>query len=209
MLLTDHVQVNAVLKPMLNEFRIPNRTTTKLANKGRVGNWIEQCFGIDQNSDREADSAYAELKTMGISDRVARASIGNVTWDEFQTLKEGSQSWTNSDPYRKMERTLWVFWERVDRNPYDPSYKLRSWHYVDLKMLPDQDYLTLFHDFEKCREAVRRSSNYYNSRTESGLYLELGTKGDAQYVYPNWKFSTHYIRRIMQGDIGLTLSDSV
>lgn len=208
MLLTDHQQVNQVLKPMLEEFRIPNKGTTKLGNKGRVGNWIEQCFGIAQNSDRAADSPYAELKTMGVSDRIARASIGNVSWEEYQKIKEGRTSWINSDPFRKMERTLWVFWDRVDRTEYNPSYKLRSWHYVDLNQLDDRHKLCLWSDWEKSQNVIKRST-YERSQCSSGLYLELGTKGDSSYVYPNWKFSTYFVRDVLMGRIGLTLSDSV
>lgn len=210
MLLTDHQTVNAILAPLRDRaWSIPNEGTTKLGNTGRVGNYIEQQFGISQNCSRAADSTYAELKTMGISRRIAKTSIGNVTYEEYQRIREGkTASWVASDPYRKMERTLWVFWEYADDDPDCPLYRLRSWHYLDLNELDIRDKMILESDYQTSVKSIRRHSYERSTRT-SGYYLEMGTKGDSYYVYPNWKFNKEFVEKILRGQLGLTLSDMI
>lgn len=208
MLLTDHTSVNQVLTPIkLKEFTIPNEGTTKLANTGRVGNWIEQQFGIKQNPSTLPDSSYAELKTLGVTRQVAPASIGNVTWEEYSAVRNGmNQYWCTSQPYKKMQRTLWVFWDLVDPDPCNPVYKIRSWHYVDLDSLPMWLTQSLDADYQKAAKTFKRR-RYENAQTVKGRYLTLGTKGDSQYVYPNWKFTVRFVRCVLEGVIGTELSN--
>jgi hypothetical protein len=206
MLLTDHDSVNQILEPLKQQsWCIPNQGTTKLANTGRVGNWIEQQFGIKQNCSTKPDSAYAELKTLGVTGKRPMASIGNVSWEEYQKIRDSSYNhWCTSEPMKKMQRTLWVFWLYEDQYSHSPRYRIQSWHYLDFNELDFNTKLILDNDYEACCREIQRRS-YGRSRTVSGHYLALGTKGDSDYVYPNWKFTSRFVDLIRCNKLALQL----
>jgi hypothetical protein len=199
-----HELVEQVLSPLKTPFTIPYDGTsqTKRTNTGRFGFFIEREFKIGPNNDRSADTTYAEIKSVNIKSKftITPISIGTIPRSEYCDLVENfpKVSFIGSDPYKKMEKTLYVFYRKTDYD--DPEYNIESWVHVSMSSLDDETKLILENDYRLCVEAMVKHSydklSHNTSQNPYTRYLKLSYKGDGYYNYPCWKFSSEFMKKM-------------
>lgn len=199
-----HEIVEQVLSPLrASPFEIPfdGTSQTRLANTGRFGFFVERIFGISPNSSRDPDTDYGEIKTVRVTgNSVKPISIGTIPIGEYDKLSLSSfPSFESSDPFKKMKKTLYVFY-RVVESFGNPKYIIEGWIHLDMSAILENDRQWLAVDYHHCVEAMKSQSYYKLSgssgRRPSTRYLQLSYKGDACYTYPCWKFSTEWMQNM-------------
>lgn len=181
--------------------RVPPNGSSRmrLSSTGRFGFHVEQLFGIRANNSRNPDFFGTEIKTILASESKS-ICIGTIPYDEYVKLKNAdidSLRFSDSDPYRKMSKTLFVFYEKSG----DDFYKVKKINLVNFDNINpvilaqlDQDYQCLNRSFKKYTyEALSRS---YSSMHPSTRFLKLAYKGSRQYVYPNWQFTSQFAKLV-------------
>lgn len=196
------IDVEQILSPYRKSFIIEEDGTsqTDLRNNGRVGFFVEKLFGIRPNSDRGPDLGNWEIKTVRPGTKV---SIGTMPDSEFRRIKNSvSHVFSTSDPYQKMKNTLFIFYDKIEDWP-DPVYIIRGWGACRLDSMSDSIKTVLDSDYRGiCKEIANRSSrdsltDYLKKYgTMSGRFLSLAYKGDRDYVYPAWSFTTKFMNSI-------------
>jgi hypothetical protein len=205
MTLTHNI-VEQVLTPLKNPFIISfdGTSQTRSTNTGRFGFHIERQFNILPNSDRSADTEYAEIKSVNIKNTftVKPISIGTIPIREYNRLVSNFPhvSFFNSDPFKKMSKTLYVFYRKKGGHYDDAVYSVDSWVHFDMSNLDDSTKTILENDYWQCVQAM---SNYSydrlscsSSQNPSTRYLQLSYNGDGYYNYPCWKFSTEFLKKM-------------
>lgn len=197
------INVEQILSPYRESFIIREDGTsqTDLRNNGRVGFFVEKLFGVLPNSDRGPDLGNWEIKTVRPGTKV---SIGTMPDSEFRRIKNSvSHLFSTSDPYQKMKNTLFVFYDKIEDWP-DPVYIIRGWGACQLDLMSDSVKAVLDADYRGiCKEIANRSSrdsltDYLKKYgTISGRFLSLAYKGDRDYVYPAWSFTTKFMNSIV------------
>jgi hypothetical protein len=200
-----HQLVEQKLSPLKTPFTIPYDGTsqTKLSNTGRFGFYIERQFKIGPNNDRAADTEYAEFKSVNIKNTftITPISIGTIPEHEYNRLSSHFPhvSFLNSDPFKKMERTLYVFYRKEGWSD-NPTYKVESWVHIDMTTLDDLTKQILENDYWQCVQTMTKHSyrrlSYHTSQNPSTRYLQLSYKGDGYYNYPCWKFSSEFMKKM-------------
>lgn len=174
---------------------------THVKNTGRFGYFVERLFDIKPNRDRGPDLHGVEIKTVQIRGRMIRpVSIGTIPRQEHAHLVQHDNTvFEHSDPYRKMRRTLWVFYQKHPGQLHQdhPAYAIQSWCLTDLDCLDPEIQQQLQSDYAQCVDFMR-SHTYEQLCKLRGAprtrMLGLSFKGDAQYTYPSWKFKTAWLR---------------
>jgi hypothetical protein len=196
--------IETTLAPLRVPFVIPDdgSSQTMLSNLGRVGFFIENKFGIQPNKSRQPDFGTWELKTLKPGKKV---SIGTMPEFEFNNIvKRTSHVFSDSEPYKKMKNTIFVFYDQVEHYP-EPQYVVTGWQACKLENLPGKVSKDLNDDYENICEIVRlrgiSSRDYLTSHlidngSLSGKYLSLGYKGAGRngYNYPAWSFQTKFTK---------------
>lgn len=200
-----HDIVEQVLTPLKKPFTIQfdGTSQTRLTNTGRFGFHIERQFNISPNSDRSADTEYAEIKSVNIKKTftVKPISIGTIPVREYERLVSNFPhvSFFNSDPFKKMSKSLYVFYRKEEQSS-GPEYNVDSWVHIDMSNLDDTTRRILDNDYWKCVEAMTKYSydrlSCSTSQNPSTYYLQLSYKGDGYYNYPCWKFSTAFLKKM-------------
>ena len=201
-----HKIVKEALTPLKEKFHIPYDGTsqTRYGNTGRFGFYVERRLGISPNSLREADTEYAEVKSVNIKNKftINPVSIGTIPYHEYRYLKNNFPNvyFTSSDPYKKMLKTLYVFYRKESQD--EPEYKVEQWVHVDIDSLDRLTKQILENDFWFCVKAMSKYTyDTLSNRTDlnpSTQYLRLGYKGDGYYNYPCWKFSPEFLKKMYE-----------
>lgn len=201
-----HDIVEHVLTPLKKPFIIQYDGTsqTKSTNTGRFGFYIERQFNILPNNDRSADTEYAEFKSVNIKNNftVKPISIGTIPIQEYNRLVSffPNVSFINSDPFKKMSKTLYIFYRKKGGYYTDAEYHVDSWVHIDMANLDEMTLRILENDYWQCVQTMTKYS--YNrlscstSQNPNTHYLQLGYKGDGYYNYPCWKFSTAFLKKM-------------
>lgn len=197
------IDIEQILSPLREPFMILEDGTsqTDLRNNGRVGFHVEKLFGIQPNSSRAPDLGTWEIKTVRPGTKV---SIGTMPESEFWHIKHApNHVFSVSEPYRKMKNTLFVFYDKIMDWP-DPVYIMRGWGACQLDLLPPSTKTLIETDYRViCREIAQRASrdtltDYLKKYgTISGSCLSLAYKGDRDYVYPAWSFTSRFMNSIV------------
>ena len=173
---------------------------TSLANKGRVGLFVERLFGIAANNSRRPDFGNWELKTVRPSTGV---SIGTMPRAEFNRIKNTKNfEFDQSDPYLKMKKTIFVHYDKVSEWP-EPMYVMHGWGICQIDQLHDLTIGILNRDYANACKLVHQYNTYddlieglRNHGGSTGKYLSLTYKGDRHYIYPSWKFNASFMSAI-------------
>jgi hypothetical protein len=197
--------IKETLAPWTKTFIIQEdgSSQTQLSNKGRFGFFTERLFGIMPNRDQLADYDGIEIKAVTVKNGKAKGiSIGTISRDEYLYLRSlDDPQFTNSNAYKKMKKTLYVFYT-TDKINDVPHYTIDSWYLCDFAKLDVNDKLCLNNDFAACMRAIKRYTydNLGRSayRPNSTVYLDLGYKGKAGYNYPCWKFTSDWMNNMYQ-----------
>lgn len=194
--------IEETLSHLRNGFIIEDNgsSQTSLANKGRVGLFVERLFGIDANKSRKPDFGEWELKTVKPATAV---SIGTMPLKEFTRIKNTkSFKFDESDPYAKMKKTIFVYYDRVSEYP-QPFYVMHGWGVCQIDKLSNHIVETLNRDYTSACKLIQDCDNYddltyylRNYGSGGGKYLSLTYKGDRHYIYPSWKFSASFMNAI-------------
>ena len=199
-----HKIVKQVLTPLREnsfEIAVDGTSQTRLANTGRVGFFIERLFGITPNRSRDPDTKYGEIKTVKVTgNSVKPITIGTIPFGEYNRLSSNVYSvFENSDPFKKMKKTLYVFYRQIESvgNPY---YIIEGWAHLDMQSIPENYRNWLEIDYNHCVNAIKKQSyaklSGPSGRRPSTRYLQLSYKGDTCYTYPCWKFSTEWVQNM-------------
>lgn len=194
--------IETVLEPLKSPFviKFDGTSQTMLSNKGRVGFFIESKFGILPNKSRLPDFGSWELKTLKPGKKV---SIGTMPEFEFNgIIKRTSHDFFNSEPYKKMKNTLFVWYEQTKSYP-EPEYVVTGWQACRLEHLSEKVASGLKEDYENICEIIRLrgiksrdflTNHLMDNGSLSGDYLSLGYKGDGRYGYnyPAWSFQVKF-----------------
>jgi hypothetical protein len=192
-----------ILDPLIGEtITIMEDGTSQmnLRNTGRFGFYVERLFGIRPNSNQAPDLAHVgEIKTVQIKgQRFGSCSIGTMSWDNWHEITEGpARSWTNSPPYRKMRRTLFVFYTKAGTKQ-QPTYRIDRYVMVNFDALDPDLISEIEQDYENIRGRMIQSKGYgvCDFAWLGNLYLSAGTKGDSRYVYPSFNFKSQLMKEI-------------
>jgi hypothetical protein len=108
-----------------------------------------------------------------------------------------------SDPYQKMRKTIFVYYQKISNDP-TPQYKLHGWkackldnNHADIKRILDEDYIRAC-EFIKNTDDYQSLTQALTKKGLRGTYLSLTYKGDKTHVYPSWKFTTKFMRSLMK-----------
>jgi hypothetical protein len=173
---------------------------TRLTNTGRFGFYVERLFGIQPNSSQAPDLDHVgEIKTVQIKgNRFGSCSIGTMSWDDWHEITQGTaRSWDLSPPYRKMRKTLFVFYTKAGTQQ-QPTYLIDRYVMVDFDSVDQELKHELEQDYENIRERMIQSKGYGTCDFSwlGNLYLSAGIKGDSCYVYPSFNFKPRLMKVI-------------
>ena len=200
----NHQLIESTLSNLRDPFVIHSNGSiqTNLNNTGRVGFYVESLFGILPNNSKTPDFGHTELKTLRVGGSM---SIGTMTETEHRRiLNRDLHYFATSDPYKKVQNTLLVVYEKLSSRP-EPVYVMRNWHLFSLDDLSLTDRNILQSDYSSICEAIKRRSTSRDTLTSflmnngslSGNYLTLGYKGNGySYNYPVWIFKSSFIKKL-------------
>jgi hypothetical protein len=199
-----HQLVEQSLMPLKgNTFQIDydGSSQTHPDNSGIFGFFIERLFKIHPNSCRAADTEYAEIKTVKIEGNSFKSvSIGTIPESEYRKIRANNLTFEQSDPFKKMQKTLYIFYRKTYNEEYNLEFTIDSWIHMDMNFIHEFDKNALERDFQECVYAMKEQS--YEDLSDSGCYrpktkfLQLTYKGNSYYKYPSWKFSSAWMKKI-------------
>lgn len=215
-------EINEILNPYRKPFYIPvtGSPLTYPGNTGRVGFFVESLFDIKPNNLRTPDTPFFELKTIRNG-----GSVSICTMSEKELLRihdTRDDNFFNSEPYQKMQKTLYVKYEKIPFRLENTYYRLLDWSLIDfdqidikIKKTIQGNYASICRDILclcqmpedwKNRSAYVRGHAYRNLLTlfleEFGTisykHLALSYKGKHKgyHTYPSWSFKSSLITEI-------------
>jgi len=197
------------IEETLGHLRIPfvikedGTSQTQLTNRGRVGFYVERLFNISPNNDRAPDIGRWELKTVCKGKKI---TIGTMPDAEVrQICQQAKHDFSKSDPYKKMENTLFVIYDKISDFP-EPSYVMHGWGTCQLNSMSQWVKDELQNNYQYICRVISAKSHDQDTLTKflqkhgsiSGKFLSLGYKGQGYsgYNYPAWSFTTKFVNQL-------------
>ena len=173
---------------------------TRLSNTGRFGFYVERLFKIRPNNSQSPDhDTIGEIKTIQIKGKnFGSCSIGTISQDNWDDIVSGrAASWRTSPPFRKMKKTLFVFYVKDMQGP-EPVYQIKKYVLIDFEHMGEYIDSNLEEDYQAIRNRMRRSRGYggCNFAHLNNIYLCAGVKGDSYYAYPSFSFKPRLLKAI-------------
>lgn len=215
-------EINEILNPYLKPFYIPvtGSPLTYPGNTGRVGFFVESLFNIKPNNLRTPDTPFFELKTIRHGSSVSICTMSEKELLRIHDTKDFD--FFKSELYQKMQKTLYVKYEKIPFRLENTYYRLMDWCLIDFDQLDEDIKETIQSNYKSiCRDILcfcQMPKNYKNSADHirgyeyrnllthfleelgniSYKHLTLSYKGKYKgyHTYPSWSFKGSLITEI-------------